>query len=173
MDSNRREFLRRMVVSSVFLAVTVTGVYEAVQRLELVQPGLTTSPQSMQSLQTTSTPPISQTSQSIVTGTPPGYFYVGKLSDLGSATAAYFTHPTSGKAILLNSAGNWKAFDATCTHQPCTVRWQNEQIYCPCHDGTFDPANGAVTGGPPPSRLPEFGVRIESGDIYVSNSIIN
>ena len=98
---------------------------------------------------------------------------MGKLSDLGSATSAYFTHPSSGKAILLNSAGNWKAFDATCTHQPCTVRWQNQQIYCPCHDGTFDPANGAVTGGPPPSKLPEFGVMILSGDIYVSNSITN
>ncbi|MDQ3863274.1 MAG: Rieske 2Fe-2S domain-containing protein [Actinomycetota bacterium] len=38
-----------------------------------------------------------------------------------------------------------------CTHQGCTVVYQNAQLLCPCHGSVFDPSRGgAVLYGPLP-----------------------
>lgn len=73
--------------------------------------------------------------------------------------------------IIVNTArGGVKAFSAICTHLGCIVEWdQNRQfILCPCHDGRFNPLNGAVISGPPPAPLPELALTIEGDAIYVS-----
>ncbi len=121
------------------------------------------------------------TTQGTVTGTqsnsssnvPAGYVLVAALSQLSGKNAAYFTHPTFGSSILVNVNGQWKAFSSTCTHQPCTVGYNGSSIQCPCHGGTFDPSTGAVTGGPPPSRLAEYATLISNNNLYVGNSVIN
>jgi len=47
------------------------------------------------------------------------------------------------------TAGDFKAFSATCTHQACTVSGvENGVITCPCHGSQFDMATGAVRQGP-------------------------
>ncbi len=44
------------------------------------------------------------------------------------------------------SAGQFKAFDGTCTHQGCPVtKVQNGHIECPCHGSMFDLSTGAPT----------------------------
>ena len=160
---NRREFLRRVAMTSVFLAIGAVGIVELVDRLAPAQSAVVLTTQSSKG---------SQSSQTVTTSSfsLQGYIYVGKLSDLGNASYAYFTHPTYGNSILLLVGGQWKAFTATCTHQTCTVQYTNSEIYCPCHGGTFDPTNGAVTGGPPPRPLTEFAVLVQSGAIYVSSA---
>jgi len=62
-----------------------------------------------------------------------------------------------------------KAYSAVCTHLGCIVEWQPSRgfIQCPCHDGRFNPATGAVISGPPPQPLPPVQVSIENGKIYV------
>ena len=46
------------------------------------------------------------------------------------------------------SAGQFKAFSATCTHQGCAVtKVQNGLIVCPCHNSQFDITSGAPTSG--------------------------
>jgi Rieske Fe-S protein len=154
---NRREFLRRVAMASAFLVIGAAGVVELVEKVAPAQSAVVLT---------------SQTSQTTVvsTTTPQGYLYVGKVADLGGATSAYFTHPSYGNSILLLVGGVWKAFTATCTHQVCTVQYRNAEIYCPCHGGTFNPSNGAVTGGPPPSPLTEFAVLVQGGVIYVSST---
>lgn len=71
--------------------------------------------------------------------------------------------------ILINLAGEIKAFSAICTHFSCIVEWEaaGQYILCPCHDGRFNPVTGAVISGPPPAPLPSVGVLIEGEDIYV------
>ena len=74
------------------------------------------------------------------------------------------------------------AFNATCTHLPCTSLWRNAEetadlvpvqathdvVVCPCHVGTFDPYNrGWVTYGPPPRPLEQLRLEIEDGLIHV------
>ncbi len=72
--------------------------------------------------------------------------------------------------IVVNTAqGGLKCFSAICTHLGCVVEWDQRRqvILCPCHDGRFNPANGAVISGPPPSPLSELPVAVESGAVYV------
>jgi len=70
----------------------------------------------------------------------------------------------AGEAITLTRRGrgggvdDFVALSSTCPHLGCQVHWepQNNRYFCPCHNGSFDPA-GAPTGGPPAEagqRLP-------------------
>jgi Rieske Fe-S protein len=123
------------------------------------------TPQVSTSQQSTSS---SQASSSTSQSAPPGYVLVTPLSALSGRTSAYFDHPSRGLSILVNSAGQWRAFSATCTHAPCTVQYTGSAMSCPCHGGSFSPNTGAVLGGPPPAPLPELGVLIQNGDVYVT-----
>lgn len=111
----------------------------------------------------------SQASSSASQPVPSGYFLVTPLSALAGRTSAYFNHPTRGLSILVSISGGWNAFSAICTHASCTVQYTGSTILCPCHNGTFSPVNGAVTGGPPPSPLPEMTVLVQNGNLYVSS----
>jgi Rieske Fe-S protein len=111
--------------------------------------------QSATTQQSTSPVGTQRTTQAV----PAGYVFVTGLAGLSGKSSAY-NHPTGGPSLLLSPNGQWKAFDATCTHAPCTVQYQASQIYCPCHGGVFDPSNGSVITGPPPTRLPEYRVLV-------------
>ena len=167
---NRREFIRRAAVTSVFLAIGAVGIIELAEKLAPARASVLLTTAGSQTSQN-SAGSTSEASQSVQT-IPQGYIYVGQVASLGGATSAYFAHPNYGNSILLLLSGQWKAFTATCTHQTCTVEYTNSEIYCPCHGGTFNPSNGAVTGGPPPAPLTEFAVLVQGSDIYVSSEAI-
>ncbi|HHH82573.1 MAG TPA: Rieske (2Fe-2S) protein [Chloroflexi bacterium] len=61
------------------------------------------------------------------------------------------------------------AYSAVCTHFACIVDWNPESgmIECPCHDGFFDPVDGSVISGPPPSPLEAIPVNIQDGTILI------
>lgn len=67
------------------------------------------------------------------------------------------------------------AYSAICTHLSCVTFYRKDldQIYCPCHDGRYDPYDGArVIAGPPPEPLPQYPVKIqEDGTIIGSEPI--
>jgi len=72
--------------------------------------------------------------------------------------------------IVVNTVpGGMRAFSAICTHLACVVEWDQERqfILCPCHDGRFNPVNGTVISGPPPSPLPELTLTVEGDAVYV------
>lgn len=75
----------------------------------------------------------------------------------------------SKPAIVINTAQGVKAYSAICTHLGCIVAWDASAkvIVCPCHDGRFNPATGAVVSGPPPAPLPALTTAIEGNDIYI------
>lgn len=75
----------------------------------------------------------------------------------------------SKPAIVINTAAGVKAYSAICTHLGCIVMWDETagNIVCPCHDGRFNPATGAVISGPPPAPLAPFTTAIEGNDIYI------
>ncbi|MFB6200786.1 MAG: ubiquinol-cytochrome c reductase iron-sulfur subunit [Halorhabdus sp.] len=70
------------------------------------------------------------------------------------------------------------AYSAICTHLGCTVSYTDEEHnvgsphdHCPCHTGEFDPYQGAkVVGGPPPSPLPQIGVKVNNNNELVLTS---
>ena len=53
-------------------------------------------------------------------------------------------------AVLVRlDGGEYVAYSAVCTHQGCTVRYDEGLLRCPCHGSSFDPADGAEpTSGP-------------------------
>jgi cytochrome b6-f complex iron-sulfur subunit len=78
--------------------------------------------------------------------------------------------PNSGKvfkfgsrpAIVVRTAeGELRAFSAVCTHLDCTVQFKPDtsQLWCACHNGTYD-LGGNVVSGPPPRPLEKFVVNI-------------
>jgi Rieske Fe-S protein len=159
-----------MVVAT---ALSVTGVAALVEAL-----ARNDSPQQAYQLPTqTQTQTTSQTSsgsQSQQVTAPPGYVLIGSASALSGKTSAYFDHPTYGRSLLVNVSGTWKAFSSICTHAPCTVQYGGgSEIYCPCHGATFSTGDGSVLGGPAPYALPEYGVQILNGDLFVTQSTIN
>ena len=174
---NRREFVRSLVVTAALIGTAGAGLLELgnlAEKNQSTQVSLPTiqqsSSQQSASGETSNSTSTQFTSNSTV---PTGYSLITPLSQLSGKSYAYFTHPTFGSSILVNVGGQWKAFSATCTHRPCTVQYQTSSIYCPCHGGTFNPINGNVEGGPPPTPLPEYAVLIQNNSVYVGNTQIN
>lgn len=75
----------------------------------------------------------------------------------------------SKPAVVVNTAAGIKAFSAICTHLGCIVAFDAtaNMIICPCHDGRFNPATGAVVSGPPPAPLAPLTTVVEGSDIYI------
>lgn len=75
----------------------------------------------------------------------------------------------NGKAaVLLHMPAGFRAFGAVCTHLGCIAYWKPDEndIFCPCHLGRYDPNTGAVISGPPPSPLPAIDIVEREGAIY-------
>jgi len=75
----------------------------------------------------------------------------------------------SKPVIVVNTAAGVKAFSAICTHLGCIVHYDTTagHIICPCHDGHFSPASGAVISGPPPQPLATVDVAVEKDQIFL------
>lgn len=65
--------------------------------------------------------------------------------------------------------GSYLAFASDCTHGKCTVEFrpQQQDLWCPCHEGRFN-LQGRVLSGPPPLPLETFRVEVRGGEIRVS-----
>lgn len=56
-----------------------------------------------------------------------------------------------------------------CTHLGCTVRQEDGQFFCPCHDSSFA-RQGEVIHGPAPRPLDLFPVSLQDGKLVVDTS---
>lgn len=76
-------------------------------------------------------------------------------------------------ALVLHTPDWLKGYSAVCTHFACIVKWDpaRGEIVCPCHEGFFDPASGAVISGPPPESLARLNVEIIDGMIFVGEPL--
>ena len=81
--------------------------------------------------------------------------------------SAYKFKDSGNPAVLVHlENGDFVAYSAICTHQSCTVAYQDGNLACPCHGSVFDPANGAsVVTGPATRPLPEIPVKVEGGEV--------
>jgi Rieske Fe-S protein len=76
-----------------------------------------------------------------------------------SAQKVVVTQPT---------AGTFKAFSTTCTHQGCQVnKIADGLILCPCHGSKFSVTDGSVKGGPAPSPLPAASVSVQGTNLVL------
>jgi Rieske Fe-S protein len=68
------------------------------------------------------------------------------------------------------TAGQFKAFSATCTHQGCTVtKVVDGMIDCPCHQSQFDISTGAPTSSSQArSPLPAKSATVSGDSVYIA-----
>ena len=90
----------------------------------------------------------------------------GELAVNESKTVRFGRYP----ALVINTEQGLRAYSAVCTHFACIVAWKPElgQVVCPCHEGYFDPLDGHVISGPPPSPLVALKAEVVDGDIYIA-----
>lgn len=93
---------------------------------------------------------------------------IAQASEVPQNSAVKFTD-SGGPAVLVHlQSGDFVAYSAVCTHQQCTVAYQEQssQLACPCHGSIFDPSNGGqVVSGPAPTPLPEIPIQVQGGQI--------
>ncbi len=70
--------------------------------------------------------------------------------------------------VLTENGRDYVAMSNVCTHLGCHVRWIGEQnqFFCPCHNGVFD-IHGQVISGPPPRPLNRYQVKVENDQLYI------
>jgi cytochrome b6-f complex iron-sulfur subunit len=98
---------------------------------------------------------------------PPTIGALAKVSDVpvGGGT---IVQGADGKPIVLvqPSAGEIKAYDASCTHQGTTVGTpENGVMTCPNHGSKFKAADGSVVNGPAGSPLRSVAVTVNGDSI--------
>jgi menaquinol-cytochrome c reductase iron-sulfur subunit len=70
--------------------------------------------------------------------------------------------------VRTDNGRDFVAMSNICTHLGCRVRWiaDQQQFFCPCHNGVFD-KDGVVLAGPPPRPLDRYEVKVEDGQILI------
>ena len=103
-------------------------------------------------------------------GAPPNA--IAAISDLNVGSALQIKLASGDPGILIRTATDAVcAFSAVCTHQGCTVDYDqvSKELICPCHGARFDPLqNGKAIAGPTRAALTEVPVKI-SGEYVVSS----
>jgi Rieske Fe-S protein len=94
----------------------------------------------------------------------------GPAAALRPNSAAIFKFGSKPGIVVKTADGEIRAFSAVCTHLDCTVQFKADtsQLWCACHNGTYD-LGGNVVSGPPPRGLEKFVVNLrgEGGDAEI------
>lgn len=94
------------------------------------------------------------------------------LDEVPEGGSYLFDYPGGDDPALLIHlpGGELRAFSQKCTHLGCVVFWEPEQdrIYCPCHEGVFEPRRGEPTAGPPERALTRIDVEVRDGVVWAT-----
>lgn len=117
-----------------------------------------------------STPSGSSAPTAGSSGTPsaeaPAADALASTSDIEVGGGAIF--PDEQVVITQPTEGEFKAFDAACTHQGCLVAEISDgTINCTCHMSKFSIEDGSVQGGPAPDPLPEVPITVQGDQIIL------
>jgi menaquinol-cytochrome c reductase iron-sulfur subunit len=86
------------------------------------------------------------------------------------ATRSVWVYTTDGEAFTV--------YSGRCPHLGCSFVFAAEPgpfhsepnvFHCPCHNGVFAAADGAVLRGPPPRALDRLDIRLEDGTLYAKH----
>ena len=91
---------------------------------------------------------------------------IGQTTEVPEGGGTVFSH--SKLVVTQPEKGEFKAFDAACTHGGCTVQEvDKELIRCLCHGSEFDYTSGEPVSGPAQDPLAPFTVTIDGSDIIL------
>ena len=94
---------------------------------------------------------------------------VAKLEELPVGGVKLFNYPgPEDPCILVRTAQDgFAAYSQKCTHLSCAVYYEasENRLECPCHQGYFAIADGAVLQGPPQRPLPRVVLQRHGDDL--------
>lgn len=92
---------------------------------------------------------------------------LAKTADIPKGGGKVFAD--QGVVVTQPTAGQFKAFSATCTHQGCKVKDVSDGvIHCPCHGSQFSVTDGSVKGGPATKPLPAEQIKVAGDSITLA-----
>ncbi len=98
-----------------------------------------------------------------------------ELQAVPEGSSHLFRYPTGeDPAILVHlPSGELRAFSQKCTHLGCVVFWQEDRdrLFCPCHEGVFDPSTGAPIEGPPDRPLTRIDIEVRDGTVWAQGVV--
>jgi Rieske Fe-S protein len=97
---------------------------------------------------------------------------VASVADVAVGGVRIFEYPTAADPCLLIrlEPDRFVAFGQKCTHLGCPVLYRAPErcLYCPCHEGYFDAADGRVLSGPPPRPLPRIRLERRGDELWAT-----
>lgn len=94
---------------------------------------------------------------------------IGMATDVPVGGGSKFKAGDIEVFVTQPKAGEFKAFDARCTHAGCAVtNVVSGEILCPCHGAKYDFESGAVLAGPAPRALGKISVAQVGDELEVS-----
>lgn len=97
-----------------------------------------------------------------------GFAALGTVSELDSEGYLASKSFIAGPVIVIRDPANAQsviALNSMCTHQGCSVEWQEGEFACPCHGSKFT-AEGEVAEGPANEPLGSYEVKVD-GDLVL------
>lgn len=74
-----------------------------------------------------------------------------------------------GTVVTQPSEGDFRAFEAECSHKGCFVASSTQgHIPCRCHGSKFDLVDGTPLGGPAEGPLTKVDIVVENGRIHIA-----
>lgn len=97
---------------------------------------------------------------------------VASLGELAVGGVKTFNYPAANDPCILvrTGADSYVAYSQKCTHLSCAVYYEREtnRLACPCHQGFFAVADGAVLQGPPRRALPRVVLERRNGQLFAA-----
>jgi Rieske Fe-S protein len=92
---------------------------------------------------------------------------IAKVGDIPVGSGKIFSE--QNVVVTQPTSGDFKAFNATCTHAGCQVAdISGGMIICPCHGSQYSIKDGSVKTGPAIRPLGAETVTIQNGEIIVA-----
>lgn len=99
----------------------------------------------------------------------PSAIIIGPASDVPVGGGSKFRAGDIEVFVTQPSSGDFRAFDARCTHAGCAVTdVLNGEIQCPCHGARYNFESGAVVAGPAPRALGKISIAQVGDQLEVS-----
>lgn len=97
---------------------------------------------------------------------------VGLASTLDQQRSLLFRYPTDKDPCIAvrTPGGKLVAYSQVCTHLSCAVVYSksDNKLLCPCHNGSFNVAEGLPIGGPPTRRLPRINIEQRGDQLFAT-----
>jgi 3-phenylpropionate/trans-cinnamate dioxygenase ferredoxin subunit len=103
-----------------------------------------------------------------------GYELVGKVGDFRDSIVRVVDVGGTDVAVV-SYKDRFHAFSGHCTHENYSFNYTRvkpgDVIICSSHIAVFELAGGRFVGGQPAEDLPQYDVRVEGEDVYVSTEV--